>query len=334
MPIGEHPLNEARSRDVLSEMLRDLRLDGVRYGRYDLHDGGSLNFAADAQQGLARFHHVAQGRVWLQVGGGEWQLLQSGDAVLLPQGSVHVLASEPSATAVCEGGLPRQALTEQLFVVQCGAPRVGAPGPMPETVVFSGQMRFNLDAMHPLRAMLPAIMHAGELAQRDPAVPALLDAMEREVHMERVGSCGILSRLADVLAASIIRGWVERVPEQPEGWMAALRCPRLGAVIAALHRHPERDWTVASMAALCGASRSSFAAAFVKFMGEPPAKYLTRLRMAEARRWMSDEGLRVSSAAQRLGYESEAAFSRAFKRVMGVAPSAARAKTPGRAAQA
>jgi AraC-like DNA-binding protein len=176
--------------------------------------------------------------------------------------------------------------------------------------------------------MMPEVMRAGELAQRDATVPALLEAMEREMALDRVGACGILARLADVLAASIIRAWVECGCSDSTGWVAAVRCPRVGKVLAAIHADPSRDWSVPALAELIGASRSTFAEAFTRTVGESPAKYVAKVKMFQARRWIEREGVRVSVAANRLGYDSEASFSRAFKRILGHPPSAARALRP------
>jgi len=133
----------------------------------------------------------------------------------------------------------------------------------------------------------------------------------------------VLSRLADVLAASIIRAWVECGCNDSSGWVAAMRCPKLGKVLAAIHTQPERDWTLAELASVMGASRSSFADKFTRAVGETPARYVARVKMFEARRWIAQD-MRVAAAAHRLGYDSEASFSRAFKRIIGHPPSEAR----------
>jgi len=117
---------------------------------------------------------------------------------------------------------------------------------------------------------------------------------------------------------------VECACSDASGWIAAMQCPRIGKVIAAIHAAPERDWSVPALAGLMGASRSSFAEAFTRTVGESPAKYVARVRMFQARRWIEREGMRVAVAATRLGYDSEASFSRAFKRVVGLPPAAVR----------
>ena len=168
-------------------------------------------------------------------------------------------------------------------------------------------------------------MRACDLAQRDPAVLTLLEGMEREVALNRIGACGILARLADVPAASIIRAWVECACSDATGWIAAVRCPQVGRVLAAIHREPERDWSVPQLAEIMGASRSSFIDKFSNAVGETPAKYVARVKMFQARHWIAHEGMRVAVVATRLGYDSEASFSRAFKRIVGHPPSEARA---------
>jgi AraC-like DNA-binding protein len=306
--------------DTLTQILLNLRLEGVEYGRCVLHAPWAVAFPA---QRSARFHFVAGGGCWLRTPTTEWLRLNPGDAVLLPRGSFHVLASSPEVPAVDIDSLARQAVAENIYLVRTDAAAADAASP---DVMFCGALRFNLDPLHPLVAMMPDVMRAGELAQRDPAVPALLDAMEREVAMDRIGACGILARLADVLAASIIRAWVECACSDATGWIAAVRCPSIGKVLAAIHADPERDWRVPQLAELMGASRSRFAEAFTSTVGETPARYVAKLKMFQARRWIAQEGMRVAVAAERLGYDSEASFSRAFKRVIGHTPSASRAE--------
>ena len=133
--------------------------------------------------------------------------------------------------------------------------------------------------------------------------------------------------MADVLAAQIIRSWVEHGCGDASGWIAAVRHPDIGRVLAAIHAAPEADWSVDSLADLMGASRSSFAAKFAAIVGETPARYIAQVRMHQARRWLLRDGARISTVAQRLGYESEASFSRSFKRILGVPPSHYRSRS-------
>lgn len=304
-------------QDALTEILLGLRLDGVEYGRCVMREPWAVAFPARRE---ASFHFVAQGSCWMRTATKDWLQLNPGDAVLLPHGTAHVMASSPDLPAVEIDSLARKAVSENLYLVNGAGPQDAAA----EQVLFCGAMRFNLDPLHPLLAMMPEAMRAADLGQRDPAVHAMLEAMEREVALDRIGACGILARLADVLAASIIRAWVECACSDASGWIAAVRCPQIGRVLAAIHRQPERDWSVSELANVMGASRSSFIDKFSSAVGETPAKYVAKVKMFQARHWIARDGMRVAVVANRLGYDSEASFSRAFKRVIGHPPSEAR----------
>jgi AraC-like DNA-binding protein len=321
-------MNDAKARlldtsgggpDALTEILLNLRLDGMEYGRCQLSAPWAVAFPA---RPAARFHFVAHGDCWLRAADADWVQLRQGDAVLLPRGAAHILASSRDVPAVDIATLPRVAVSDVIHLVG------GAGTDAGETThtLFCAGLRFNLDARHPLMAMMPAVIRAGELARRDATVPVLLEAMEREITLQRVGACGVLARMADVVAATTIRAWVECVCSETTGWIAALRCPVVGKALAAIHADPAREWSIPALASLAGTSRSAFAAAFKKAVGETPARYIARLQMFQASEWICAKGMRVSVAADRLGYESEASFSRAYKRIMGVPPSAARGR--------
>lgn len=302
-------------------MLRGLRLDGVDYGRCALSEPWGLLMPA---QGAARFHFIGKRGCWLLTPGKEWIELQPGDALLLPRGAEHQLASAPGVPAL---PLERYEIAEvsgNIFDVQGG-------GGGESTLLFCGSLTFNIDSEHPLLRVMPDLMRAHDLARDEPALPHLLEAMAREVTMSRFGSAGILARLADVLAASIIRSWIEHGCGDATGWIAAARNPEIGRVLAQIHLSPSRDWSVDALAKVMGASRSGFAERFTEIVGETPARYVAQVRMHQARLWLTRDRLRISEVARRLGYESEASFSRAFKRVIGSAPSRFRAGERARA---
>ena len=307
----------AAGPDPLTQVLLGLRLEGVEYGRCLMHAPWAISFDA---QPAARFHFVVSGDCWMHTPQSGWMELRAGDAVLLPRGTAHTLASSPEVPAVDLATFDRERVADDIYLLQDAK----AVAQAPSHAMFCGSMKFNLDPLHPLLAMMPEVIRAGELAQRDPGVPMLLDAMEREASLNRIGACGILARMADVLAASIIRAWVECACSNSTGWIAALRSPGVGKVLAAIHASPEQDWSVPALASIMGASRSRFSQAFKDSVGESPAKYVARIRMFQARSWIARDGMRVTVAADRLGYDSEASFSRAFKRVIGHPPSKAR----------
>jgi len=296
--------------DPLTEMLRGLRLDGVEYGRCQPSSPWATAYSAQAE---ARFHFLAAGSAYLQSPSGEWTEMHPGDGVLLPRGGAHTLASEPGLVPTPVECIARTSLCDGIVDLEGGSRDS-------DTLFFYAVLRFNVDGGHPLLEMMPDVMRARDLAVVEPTILLLLDAMMREVDMNRVGAGGIVSRLADVLTATIIRTWVERGCGDATGWLAAVRNPDLGRVLAAIHLDPSRDWSVGELARYMGASRSAFAERFAATVGETPARYVARMRMHQAHQWLR-EGQRIAGIAERLGYESEASFSRAFKRIMGASPS-------------
>lgn len=296
--------------DPLTDILRGLRLEGVEYGRWELKEPWNIEFPAQA---TARFYFVGQKACWLRQPSGEWVELRCGDAVLLPRGVAHVISSEPGAKSSPINGYEIKQICEKVFCLS-------TEGCRPGTLLFCGSMYFNLDGLHPLLGMMPDVMRTTELEAHDPGITHMLETMAREVKLERVGSAGIVARLADVLAAIIIRSWVERGCGDSSGWIAAVRDPKIGKVLAAIHLEPSHNWTVEALARMMGASRSGFADRFAAIVGETPARYVTQVRMHQARQWLVRDRLRISVVASRLGYDSEAAFSRAFKRVIGHPP--------------
>lgn len=301
--------------DPLTLMLQGLRLDGIEYDRLFLATPWAFSFP---EQSDAYFHFVGENACWLLSPSGDWIELGIGDAVLLPRGDAHAMASSPNAMA---RPFPRRKFNPTWQSVTLRPPNT------PGCMLFSGSMRFNLDVLHPLLRIMPDVMRARELMQRDHATSHLLDAMAGEIASNRVGACGIVARLADVLTAQIIRSWVEHGCSDATGWIAAVRHPDIGPVLAAIHAEPDRDWSVAGLATIMGASRSTFASKFAEIVGETPVRYLAQIRMHQARQWIMRDHARISDIAQRLGYESEASFSRAFKRIIGLPPSRFRTAT-------
>lgn len=297
--------------DPLSEMLRGLRLDGVEYGRFRMKAPWGLSFPA---QEAARFHFVSGSGCWLLTPAQEWIRFEPGDAVLLPRGAEHALASAPDAETIPFCRCAFQKVCENVFETAGG-------GAGDETLLFSGSMTFNVDRLHPLLRMMPELMQVHEATINEPGIPDLLKTMACEVAMDRVGAGGIVARLADVVAASLIRTWVERGCGDASGWIAAARDPEIGRVLAAIHLNPSAEWSIETLAKTMRGSRSAFAERFTRVVGETPARYVSQVRMHHARQWLSRDKVRIGVVAQRLGYDSEASFSRAFKRVMGVPPS-------------
>ncbi|WAC71713.1 AraC family transcriptional regulator [Roseateles sp. SL47] len=309
----------ASDADLVSRLLLDMRLSGVLYRRSLLAPGQGLRF--DNAQGRGQFHFAGQGPLWLCSPEGQWHGLRPGDAVLLPRGGTHVVATAK--------GLPNAQIQAFSLWRPPGAsdPNLLVPQhPSDRTrLLFSACMGMDLGGLQPLVQSMPEVMHVGTLMECSPEIQPLLAAMERESAIERPGFAGVLARLADVVAALIVRAWVLDGCPGADGWVQALRDPRLGRALAVMHEAPGQPWTVASLAEVAGQSRSVFAQAFQSATCVTPLRYLTALRMRLALQRLGQNRQSVESVATELGYGSLAAFSRAFKRVTGQAPGAVRA---------
>jgi AraC-like DNA-binding protein len=318
--VGSQQKSGRLPSDLVSELLMGMRLFGIEYRRIQITAPFGIRFGL--VEGRAQFHFVARGPVFLRSAAGTVHPMNAGDAVLLPRGGPHDLVSQPDLPSRDVGAFETAPLCQSVSAIQaCN----GNAREHTDAVIFSGCMEFDLGSMHPLVALMPEVMFVGTLLERYPEILPMLEAMEREARGERAGYAGILARLADVISAFIVRAWVECGCGDANGWVAALRDPRLGRVIAALHRDPGRDWTLAELAAEMGSSRSVFAERFLAVTGVTPVRYLTELRMRLAVQWIGRDRMPIETAAHRLGYGSHAAFSRAFKRVMGHPPGAVRA---------
>lgn len=312
----------ADAMDLASELLLGMRLVGVKYKRIEIGPPFGLRFGH--APGRAQFHFIGRGPVYLRAPGGALHRLETGDAALLPQGGEHSLLSSPDTA--CEDIAAFDSV--DLCATVCDVRQASCPD---SALIFSGCMEFDLGGMQLLVAAMPEVMRADTLLERYPELRAMLDAMERESRTRRAGFAGILARLADVVSAFIVRAWVECGCGDATGWVQALRDPRLGKVILALHREPGRAWTVGELAAEMGSSRSVFAERFLAVTGMTPVRYLTELRMRLAAQWIGHERQPIESVAYRLGYGSLAAFSRAFKRTVGHPPGAVRLRGGGAA---
>lgn len=311
------------SSDLISELLLGMRIDGVHYNRIQISPPFGVRFGVDP--GRAQFHFIARGTVYLRTDGGAVHTLCGGDAVLLPRGGLHSLLSDPGIPCRDVTDFDARMICKRVDDIHVCKTEICRSN---DTLIFSGCMEFDLGSMHPLVAMMPEVMQVGDLIDRNPEILPILEAMAREVKAERAGYAGILTRFADVVSASLVRDWVECGCGDAAGWVEALRDPRMGRVIAALHRDPGRNWTVAAMASEMGSSRSVFAERFLAATGVTPLRYVTELRMRLASQWIGRDRMSIEIVAERLGYGSQAAFSRAFKRTMGKSPGAMRVVSP------
>ncbi|MPQ55162.1 AraC family transcriptional regulator [Duganella sp. FT27W] len=306
------------SSGLVSELLTDMRLRGVQYRR--IQTGPDFGMGFEDKPGHAYFHYVAVGTAYICTDDGELHKLTAGSAALMPHGRRHQLLSEAGIAFEEIDKFDVAPLGESVS----GVDTCPSTASVPSAVIFYGCMEFDLGGMQRIGKLMPTVMVADTQAQSYPGLLPVLDSMKREICAGRIGFAGILARLAEVAAAMIVRGWIECGCENGSGLLAALRDPRLALAILALHRQPGREWTVAQLAAESHVSRSVFARRFQTTIGVPPLRYATELRMRLAKQLLTHEKVSIDVVARRLGYTSQAAFSRAFKRIIGRPPGADR----------
>ncbi|HBL25509.1 MAG TPA: AraC family transcriptional regulator [Acidobacteria bacterium] len=297
--------------DVLADVLGTLRLRSRVFCRSDLRAPWAMTLRSCD---YAHFHVVEQGNAWLRLERRREALpLATGDLVIVPHGRGHTLADTPDAPPVPLERLPRQEAGGH-YVLRHG-------GSGAATQILCGAFELGLGSDNPVLAALPPVLHVpGQSAGTGAWLGPLLQLLLHEARQPRPGTGTILTRLTDVIFVQAVRVWLDAQPEGGGGWLGALRDPQVGAALAHLHREPERDWSVTELAAAVGLSRSPFAARFRELVGEPPLTYLTRWRMRLAASLLRDGQLTLRELAERSGYESEAAFSKAFKRQLGLSP--------------
>jgi transcriptional regulator GlxA family with amidase domain len=139
---------------------------------------------------------------------------------------------------------------------------------------------------------------------------------------KHAGSESVLTKLSELMFIDVLRRYLEKLPAEQAGWLAGLRDPLVGKALSLLHAKPAHDWTLDELAKQAGLSRSVLAERFMQFVGIPPMQYLAKWRMQIAAELLTGSNVNVGTIAVQIGYESEAAFSRAFKKMIGVPPSA------------
>ncbi|MFD9706082.1 AraC family transcriptional regulator [Lentzea sp. NPDC059081] len=296
--------------DALGEALHLLRMSGTFYCRNELSEPWGLTMP-DMTDCLW-FHVLTSGRCEVEVDGAV-TVLAPGDVLLVPGGQGHRLFSGKAESPLVTT-LPHTFETDNYAIL-----RHGGGGEV--THLVCGAVRFDDPAAKHLVAVLPQTLY---VRQADD-MRATIDLMAAEARYLRPGGEAVITRLADVLVIQTIRSWLTHDPAARTGWLGALQDQQIGQALALIHRDPAQPWTVERLAQQTAMSRSAFAARFTDLVGEPAMRYVTRWRMHVAVNRLQDRDRTVSEVARGLGYESEAAFSRAFKRVVGVSPGQSRA---------
>lgn len=301
--------------DPLSDVLRLVRVEATLFSRAEGRRPWGVS-TRGASGGI--FHVVLRGSGGVQVVREDHVVsssaFEAGDLLVLPHGDAHELRDAPSSPAPWIRGLPSRPGED-------GLPVVSAGGGSEDAEILCGTLRFGEDARDLLLPQLPPLLIA-----RGGALGGWLDAAVRqvadEVSRRAPGADLVVARLGEILFIQAVRAWVAEAPVEAPGWLRALSDPPLARVLSLIHGAPERPWSIDHLARRAGLSRTVLYDRFSAAVGEPPAAYLLRWRMTLARRALLDPRAAIPEVAARVGYGSEAAFNRAFRRVVGLPPGA------------
>ncbi|XOV86443.1 MAG: AraC family transcriptional regulator [Pseudomonadota bacterium] len=298
------------SDDPLAAPLRLLKLTGVLYCQAE--------FTAPWGLGLPRIpgcmavHIVNAGHFYLDIAGQPSREIAAGSLVLVPHGTEHALRSHPGAEVTPLTEMPVTLVTDRYERMSFGG------GGAATSISYCG-VRFDRLAAQRLLQVLPLVIHIDTFAQENEWLQRTANFINIEANATLPGSEAIITRLADIVVVQAIRAWFSAADGQ-QGWLAALRDKQVGRALAIIHREPAKDWTVESLANEVAMSRSALSARFSELVGQSVMQYLTEWRMQLAREELAGTRQTIATLAEKYGYQSEASFSRAFKRIFGMPP--------------
>ena len=316
--------------DVLSDVLRTIRLTGALFFPLEASSPWAdeipsamrlVSCILPAAQHVVSYHIVSAGSCWLALLEGEAVRLEAGDIVVIPHGDAYVMSSAPNVRA----DMPVDAVLTFLRLMAAGraAPVVIEGGGGPERAnLVCGFLGCDIRPFNPVIEALPRLVHLRrppELSAPD-RLTSLIEFAVAESRQRRAGGQSVLLRLSEVLFIEVLRRYLDSLAADRTGWLFGLRDPIVARSLRLLHDRPAVAWTLEQLANDVGVSRSTLADRFTHVVGQPPMRYLARWRMQLASRLLVDGAAKVSAVAFDVGYQSEAAFSRAFKDIVGVSP--------------
>lgn len=334
------------TQDTLSDALRGVRFRGAVF----FYVSGHSDWAAEAPHGreiaplllpgveqVMEYHAVARGHCWASIPGGPSARLGAGDVVVLPHGDGHVVSSAPGMRSDPDYSWYSRAEIDRLPLrIRYDGRRVDLAAPpqsSDETTIVCGFLGWDLQPFNPLIDALPRLLHL-RAGDDDAWLAAFTQQAVAESHARRPGGEAMLARMSEMMFVDAVRRYADALPDGSTGWLAGLRDRFVGRTLALMHAQPARDWSVEDLGREAGLSRSALHERFVQLIGIAPMQYLTQWRMQAAARLLLDTRATVASIALEVGYDSEAAFARAFKRSVGKPPATWRRERDGRDGQA
>lgn len=298
------------SGDPLADPLRLLKLTGVLHCRAELTAPWGLDLPRIPD--CMAIHVVNSGELYLDIAGQPTRNVKAGSLVMVPHGTAHQLRSAADVAVTPLTEIPVQMITDRYEHMYFGG------GGDTTSVSYCG-VRFDPLGAQRLLQVMPLVIHVDTLATQDEWLKETAQFISREANAARPGSEAIITRLADIIVVQAIRAWFSSAEGQ-HGWLAALKDRNIGRALAAIHQTPDHEWSVNELASQVGMSRSALSARFSELVGQSVMQYVTEWRMQLAREELIKTRQTLAVLAEKYGYQSEAAFSRAFKRVFGEAP--------------
>jgi AraC-like DNA-binding protein len=315
--------------DVLSDVLRAVRLTGAIFFNVDAKAPWVAGTPAASKiarsvmpeaEHVIMFHAVTEGACWLELDNDEKPPLRlvTGDIVVLPMGEAHAFCSAPGMRAQPNPGLYYRPTDHPLpFVVSIDATATDGA----RTRFVCGYLGCDARPFNPILPALPQVLHA-RASEGTGYLTHLIKMAVDETAARRSGGETVLSKVAELMFVEVVRRYIDLLPSDASSWLAGLRDRHVSTALHLMHARPAEQWTLERLSLEAGLSRSVFAERFVHFVGDTPMQYLTRWRMQLATRLLEQPGVGLAQIASEVGYESEAAFNRAFKKCVGVPPGA------------
>ncbi|HWV52085.1 AraC family transcriptional regulator [Pseudorhodoplanes sp.] len=315
------------SSDTLSDVLRAVRLTGAVFIDVNV-TAPWATFAPQSRhliplimpdaQHLVSYHLITEGECYAVQKGHDPVKLQAGDMIVFPHGDHHTLATDPSLRAPASFDMADVDLsTQRPWKIS------GGGGSDSRVKLVCGFLGCDVRPFNPLLAALPVQIHCrGDNTDSDARLSHFYRMAVAESYGQRIGGESILAKLSELLFIELVRMYLESLPTEQTGWLAGLRDRHVGHALSLMHAQPARDWTLETLSSEVGLSRSALADRFTDFVGMPPMQYLAKWRMQIASGLLTQGRSNIAKIAVDVGYESEAAFSRAFKKVVGMPPAA------------
>ena len=294
--------------DPLSEIFVGMRVQGAVYARLNLTApfGVSIEAYSHAHLGV-----VARGNCWLSLEGASEPIpLTGGDCWLLARGDAHTLRDSPKTPAQPYAEVRRKKVNNHL--------NYGGGGPL--TTIITGNFILDKETSKWITELLPPLILFRVEEAKTSALQTTMRLLATELEAQEMGSAVVVSSLADIIFVQAIRVYATSKECSKPGWLRALADRHIAIALNSIHENIRKQWTVTTLAATAGMSRSAFAARFKEVVGESPLEYLRRWRMRKASQLLKEKDHKLAEVASLVGYQSEAAFNKAFKRVLGVPP--------------